>query len=152
MHFFHKVRVFKHIIFEYKIRYKKKLGIAFASFLYFIFAFVVLSWSRKTWITYGYYAFGLIYYMLSSVILNTFKKHRFSFRMILFDCISILTLALCSRFYPSFNYQIPTYYQLISIQLMLIILLLTGGLIFIMVKVIKGDIKPDPKPKKLRSS
>lgn len=114
--------------------------------------FLILSLSSKTWITYGYYAFGLIYYMLSSVIFNTFKKHRFSFRMILFDCISILALALCSKFYPSLNYEIPTYYQLISIFIMLILLLLTGGLIFIMVKVIKGDIKPEIKSKKLKNN
>lgn len=35
---------------------------------------------------------------------------------------------------------------------MLILLLLTGGLIFIMVKVIKGDIKPEIKSKKLKNN
>ena len=153
MHLIYKAKVFNSIIEGYKVSLNTKNIITLVSVVYFVGVLFGLAWSRKTWITYGYFTIGLVYYMISSILLNTIKKHRFSFRMILFDCISIMTLSFCNKYYPSFNYEIPTYYQLISIILMTSLLLLAGGLMFILVKVLKGEVEEgrNKKPKKLGS-
>ena len=104
MHFIYKGTVFREIVSDYKISTKKKQIIFCFSAFYFIFMFLILSLTRKTWLTYGYFSFGLVYYMISSVILDTIKKHRFSVRMIIFDCVSIITLSMCNKYYPSWNY------------------------------------------------
>ena len=148
MHLINKIKVFNSIIEGYKVSMSSKNIITLVSMVYFAGILIGLTWSRKTWITYGYFAFGLVYYMINSILLNTYKKHRFSFRIILFDSISIMTLSICNKYYPSFNYEIPTYYQLISILLMSNFLILAGGLMFILVKVLKGDVKGEVKGKK----
>ena len=148
MHLVYKAKVFNSIIEGYKVSLNTKNILTLVSVVYFVGVLFGLAWSRKTWITYGYFTFGLVCYMISSVILNTIKKHRFSFRMILFDSISIMTLSICNKYYPSFNYEIPTYYQLISIILMATFLILAGGLMSILVKVLKGEVKGEGKVKK----
>ena len=144
LHFGYKVKVYRNIIKGYKIATNTKIILSLVSVVYLVGVLLGLSYARKSWITYGYFAFGLIYYMISSLLLNTMKKYGFSFRMILFDSCSIVALSLCNKYYPSFNYEIPTYYQLMSVNLMVLVLILSGGLMFIMVKVMKADIEDKP--------
>ena len=104
LHFGYKLKVYRNILKGYKISTNMRMCLGILSVVYLVGVLLGLGYARKSWITYGYFAFGLIYYMLSSMVLNTIKKHHFSFRMIFFDSCSIVALSLCNKYYPSFNY------------------------------------------------
>lgn len=67
------------------------------------------------------------------------NKYYFSYRIVLFDCLSIFVLAICSKMYPILYYQIPNYYQLVGVYLLVIVLCIYGGIMFIVINIIKKD-------------
>ena len=91
--------------------------------------------------TYIGFASGLVYYMIGFVIFKEMRSRRvfFSFRLIAFDSLGILLLVACSKLYPILHYQIPNLYMLVGALLITSILLIYGGITYILVNVIKYD-------------
>jgi hypothetical protein len=91
--------------------------------------------------TYVVFASGLVYYMIGFVIFKHMKTRAvfFSFRLVVFDSLSILLLVGCSKLYPILHYQIPNFYMLVAALLLVSMLLIYGGITFILINVIKYD-------------
>ena len=91
--------------------------------------------------TYVVFASGLVYYMIGFVIFKHMKTRDvfFSFRLVVFDSLSILLLVGCSKLYPILHYQIPNFYMLVAALLLVSMLLIYGGITFILINVIKFD-------------
>lgn len=89
--------------------------------------------------TYIFFASGAIYYMTTFFMCSHMKRYYFSFRVVLFDGLCILVLAACSKIYPILFYQIPNYYQLVGVYLLVAVLWVYGGIIFILINIIKQD-------------
>lgn len=106
-----------------------------------IIGLVVYLKIHKDVTTYIGFAIGLIYYMVGFLVCAEMRKKRvfFSFRLVLFDGLSIMLLALCSKFYPILNYQILNFYSTIAALLIVVVLIVYGGITFILVNIIKRD-------------
>lgn len=101
VHLFSKLRTYIRILLTYKT---SVYILGAVSFLYFFLTIALFSYSHKNWLTYSYYAFALIFYMLHLFVRKTYKKYRFSFRLVMFDSLSIIALALTNQYYPCLNY------------------------------------------------
>ena len=76
------------------------------------------------------------------------KKYFFSFRLVLADCCSIIVLGFTSSLYPILFYNISSFYQLIGIIFMTFIILANAGIVYILVNVIRKEIKERKKDTK----
>lgn len=75
------------------------------------------------------------------VLFKKMKKKSFSYRLILFDSISIGTIALISYYYPINRFWISSQYKLIGVYFLVGILVIGGGLLFILVNIVRKEIK-----------
>lgn len=102
----------------------------------------------KNVFVYAFFMSGMIYYMTTFIVLKSMKKHYFSFRMIILDCLTIGTLAISSAYYPVNSYEIPSMYKLLGVCLIIIVVILNGSLIFILVNIVKKEMKEKKDKKK----
>ena len=96
---------------------------------------------HKNIFTFVYFASGLILYMCSFIVLKKMKKYLFSFRLVFLDSCTILFIGISSSVYPVMLYQIPNFYHIIGIVLMFSVLILNAGIAYILVNVIRKEIR-----------
>lgn len=96
---------------------------------------------HKNIFTFVYFASGLILYMCSFIVFKKMKKYFFSFRLVLADSCAILFLGSSSAVYPIMLYQIPSFYHLIGLILIVAVLLLNAGIAYILVNIIRREIR-----------
>lgn len=75
--------------------------------------------------------------MASFLIFKKMKKYFFSYRLILFDTTSIGAIALTNSYYPINKFWIFSTYKMFAVYLMLIVLIIGGGLVYILVNIVR---------------
>ena len=150
MHLFYKVKVLNRII---EVNKTPRLR-----FIIFFLCLSICGVSvplivnfHKNVFTYAYFASGLIFYMASFIVLREMKKYFFSFRLVLADSFAILLLGVSSMVYPILRYSIANYYEMIGLLLMEVVVLLNAGIVYILVNIIRKEIKERKKKHKKKN-
>ena len=103
---------------------------------------------HKSVFTFVYFVSGLIFYMCSFIVLKKMKKYFFSFRLVFVDSCTILFIGVSSSVYPIMLYQIPNFFDIIGLILLFAVLILNAGIAYILVNVIRREIKERKKDRK----
>ena len=107
---------------------------------------------HKSIFTFVYFASGLIFYMCSFIVIKKMKKYFFSFRLVFLDSCTILFIGISTSVYPVMLYQIPNFFHIIGIILMFAVLILNAGIAYILVNVIRKEIKERKDERKNKES
>lgn len=87
--------------------------------------------------TFAYFMSGSIYYMVSFLIYSSMKKYFFSYRLVLFDTLTIATISVCSYNYPVNKFRMFSLYKMMGVCFIVIIMVMIGGLFYILVNVVR---------------
>lgn len=142
IHIIHLYHRWKTFLFPIKIRYKStraRIIVMVLIILILILSLYKYYQIHKDVSTYIFFASGLVLYMSSFFISKQMNKYYFSFRLVIFDSLTILVIGISSRFYPIMYYQIPDIYKIIGVLLICLVLNIYAIIIFIIINIIKKD-------------
>lgn len=140
-HELHKVKKLFYIVNSYNVSDKKKQLILAISLSCLIAGITLLYFADKTVFAFAYFTSGAIVYMAAFVVLKSMRRYFFSFRLVLFDTVTMGVLVISSTYYPVNNFRIFSFYKLIGIYLIIGVLLLNAGILYILVNVVRRDLK-----------
>ena len=129
------------IINTYNISLIYKLFLLVFGFSYCIILITYLYFANKTIYTFIYFISGLILYMSTFILIKSMKRYYFSFRIVLFDCLTIIVIVLSSRYYPVNHFRLFSVYKIIGIFFMIGIILVNGVIVYILINVVGKETK-----------
>jgi hypothetical protein len=138
VHLYHKLKTY---LIQLNIRFNNKTRIWVYSIcgLLICLSLYKFMYIHKDVSIYILLSTGPICYMCSFFLCRSMNKYYFSFRLVCYQALQIITLAIASKLYPILYYQALNYYRLFACLLILVVLLINALIVYILVNVLRKD-------------